>query len=207
MQAYKKRGFWIGLAAFFFVLLTPNPESLSPIGWAVAAVTLLMAIWWATEAVPVAVTALLPLALFPMLHVTDFKTAALPYANPNIYLFTEEQMLPAAAQGAIGIEINAHNVRSEIAHLLESINDRRTHEATEIERTIVASLEGHCLSPISALCKINDQDVELKVRVSSKDGSEVYNEMILFKLENKINSLRDFTETLIRNGAKEIIQR
>jgi hypothetical protein len=40
MQAYKKRGFWIGLAAFFFVLLTPNPESLSPIGWAVAAVTL-----------------------------------------------------------------------------------------------------------------------------------------------------------------------
>jgi hydroxymethylbilane synthase len=126
---------------------------------------------------------------------------------PNIYLFTEEQMLPAAAQGAIGIEINAHNVRSEIAHLLESINDRRTHEATEIERTIVASLEGHCLSPISALCKINDQDVELKVRVSSKDGSEVYNEMIRFKLENKINSLRDFTETLIRNGAKEIIQR
>ena len=80
MQAYKKRGFWLGLAAFFFILLTPNPDSLSPIGWAVAAVTLLMAIWWATEAVPVAVTALLPLALFPMLHVTDFKTAALPYA-------------------------------------------------------------------------------------------------------------------------------
>ena len=57
MQAYKKRGFWIGLAAFFFVLFLPNPESLSSVGWAVAAVTLLMAIWWATEAVPVAVTA------------------------------------------------------------------------------------------------------------------------------------------------------
>ena len=66
MQAYRKRGFWIGLAVFFAVLLSPNPESLSSIGWAVAAVTLLMAIWWATEAVPVAVTALLPLALFPI---------------------------------------------------------------------------------------------------------------------------------------------
>ena len=87
MQAYKKRGFWIGLAAFFVVVLSPNPESLSPIGWLVAGVTLLMAIWWATEAVPVAVTALLPLALFPLLQVTDFKTAALQYANPNIYLF------------------------------------------------------------------------------------------------------------------------
>ena len=73
MQAYKKRGFWIGLAAFFAVVLSPNPESLSPIGWMVAGVTLLMAIWWATEAVPVAVTALLPLALFPLLQVTDFK--------------------------------------------------------------------------------------------------------------------------------------
>ena len=124
----------------------------------------------------------------------------------NIYLFTEEQMLPAAAQGAIGIEINTHNVRPEITNLLKLVNDQRTHEATEIERTVVASLQGNCLSPISALCIIDGQDVELKVRVSCQDGSEVYNEMILFKLENKINSLKDFTETLIRNGAKEIIQ-
>ena len=78
MQAYKKRGFWVGLGVFFLVILSPNPESLSPIGWAVAAVTLLMAIWWATEAVPVAVTALLPLALFPLLQVTDFKAAPCP---------------------------------------------------------------------------------------------------------------------------------
>jgi hydroxymethylbilane synthase len=115
-------------------------------------------------------------------------------------------MLPAAAQGAIGIEINTHNVRPEITNLLKLVNDQRTHEATEIERTVVASLQGNCLSPISALCIIDGQDVELKVRVSCQDGSEVYNEMILFKLENKINSLKDFTETLIRNGAKEIIQ-
>ena len=86
MQAYRKRGFWIGLAVFFAVLLSPNPESLSSIGWAVAAVTLLMAIWWATEAVPVAVTALLPLALFPLLQVTDFKTAALPYCKSKYLL-------------------------------------------------------------------------------------------------------------------------
>ena len=83
MQAYKKRGFWIGLAAFFSWFLRPIPDSFSPIGWAGAAVTLLMAIWWAPEAVPVAVTALLPIALFPLLQVTDFKPAALPYANPN----------------------------------------------------------------------------------------------------------------------------
>ena len=112
MQAYKKRGFWLGLAAFFFILLTPNPDSLSPIGWAVAAVTLLMAIWWATEAVPVAVTALLPLALFPMLHVTDFKTAALPYANPNIYLFMGGFIL------ALGIESSGLHKRLALKMLI-----------------------------------------------------------------------------------------
>ena len=98
MQAYKKRGFWVGLAAFFCILLAPNPESLSPIGWAVAAVTLLMAIWWATEAIPVPVTALLPLALFPLVGVTTFKEAALPYANPNIYLFLGGFMLALAIE-------------------------------------------------------------------------------------------------------------
>ena len=112
MQAYKKRGFWIGLAAFFAVLLSPNPESLSPIGWAVAAVTLLMAIWWATEAVPVAVTALLPLALFPLLQVTDFKTAALPYANPNIYLFMGGFIL------ALGIESSGLHKRLALKMLI-----------------------------------------------------------------------------------------
>ena len=112
MQAYKKRGFWVGLVAFFCILLTPNPESLSPIGWAVAAVTVLMAIWWATEAVPVAVTALLPLALFPMLHVTDFKTAALPYANPNIYLFMGGFIL------ALGIESSGLHKRLALKMLI-----------------------------------------------------------------------------------------
>ena len=112
MQAYKKRGFWVGLAAFFIILFSPNPESLSSVGWAVAAVTLLMAIWWATEAVPVAVTALLPLACFPMLGVTDFKTAALPYANPNIYLFMGGFIL------ALGIESSGLHKRLALKMLI-----------------------------------------------------------------------------------------
>ena len=87
MSAYKKRGFWIGLALFFIILLLPSPAELSGNAWKVAAVAVLMATWWATESIPVPVTALLPLALFPLLGIVDFKTAAVPYSNPNIYLF------------------------------------------------------------------------------------------------------------------------
>ena len=62
MQAFRKKGFWVGII-LFVVLLSPTPSGLSEVGWIVAAVTLLMATWWATEAVPVA-TALLPITLF-----------------------------------------------------------------------------------------------------------------------------------------------
>ena len=48
---------------------------------------LLMAIWWATEAVPIAVTALLPLVFFPLLGIADISATAAPFANKVIYLF------------------------------------------------------------------------------------------------------------------------
>ena len=127
--------------------------------------------------------------------------------HPNIHVFTEEQMLPAAAQGAIGIEVKSTDISPYLSDLLSLVNDRLTFQSTEIERLVVASLEGNCLSPISALCKIDNQDVELKVKVSTQDGTEVHNELTRFKLKNKIDAVNDCIETLIRKGAKEIIQR
>lgn len=127
--------------------------------------------------------------------------------HPNVHVFSEEQMLPAAAQGAIGIEVKSTDISPYLSDLLSLVNDRLTFQSTEIERLVVASLEGNCLSPISALCKIDNQDVELKVRVSNQDGTEVLNELTRFKLKNKIDAVNDFIETLIRKGVKEIIQR
>ena len=98
MHAYKKRGFLIGVSVFLLLLILPIPSGLNTSAWSVAAVVTLMAIWWATEAIPVPVTALLPLALFPLLDVVSFKEAALPYANPNIYLFLGGFMLALAIE-------------------------------------------------------------------------------------------------------------
>jgi sodium-dependent dicarboxylate transporter 2/3/5 len=64
MPAYQKKGFIVGLALFFILLFIPAPDGLNATAWTVAAIAVLMAVWWATEAIPVAVTALLPLALF-----------------------------------------------------------------------------------------------------------------------------------------------
>ena len=96
MPAYKNKGFAFGLIVFVLMLFIPAPEGLSEDAWKVAAIVVLMAIWWASEAIPVAVTALLPLFLFPLFQITSFKSAALSYANPNIYLFLGCFMLSIA---------------------------------------------------------------------------------------------------------------
>ncbi len=57
-----------------------------------------MAVWWATEALPVPVTALLPIALFPVLQVADVKAATAPYANSTIYLFLGGFLVALAVQ-------------------------------------------------------------------------------------------------------------
>ena len=112
MPAYQKKGFIVGLALFFILLFIPAPEGLNAAAWKVAAIAVLMAVWWATEAIPVAVTALLPLALFPLMDITSFESAAVPYANKNIYLFLGGFIL------ALGIENSGLHKRIALKMIL-----------------------------------------------------------------------------------------
>ena len=62
------------------------------------AVVALMAIWWVSEAIPLAATSLLPLVLFPFLGIASASQAAAPYSNHLIYLFLGGFMLAQAMQ-------------------------------------------------------------------------------------------------------------
>lgn len=64
----------------------------------VAAAAILMGVWWMTEAIPLAATALLPLVLFPAMQVATFKETAAPYASETIWLFMGGFMLALAMQ-------------------------------------------------------------------------------------------------------------
>ena len=94
----KKIGFWSGILLFITILIFFNPEDLSQRGQITAAVFILMGIWWATEALPVAVTALLPLVTFDLFQISSIKQAAAPYSNPTIYLFLGAFILAIAVQ-------------------------------------------------------------------------------------------------------------
>jgi sodium-dependent dicarboxylate transporter 2/3/5 len=69
------------------MLLMPLPADMSPAALKVAAVACLMAIWWVSEAAPIAATALLPIVLFPVLGVMSTAATTSAYANHLIYLF------------------------------------------------------------------------------------------------------------------------
>ncbi len=84
----KEIGKAIGLLAFFTLLLVPiDPAVIPTEARYVLAVTVLMAIFWVTEAIPLEVTALLPIVLFPFLGVLTVREATTPYADPVIFLF------------------------------------------------------------------------------------------------------------------------
>lgn len=90
-------GLLVGGLAFFAILMAPDFGA-SPAVRPVAAVAVLMAILWMTEAAPLTVTALFPIALFPALGVSDIRTAAAPYADPVIFLFLGGFILGAAME-------------------------------------------------------------------------------------------------------------
>jgi len=83
----RRVGLLIGLGLFVALRLLPAPQGMTPEAWAVAALAGLMALWWITEAVPVAGTALLPALALPLLGVQGPVEAAAPYAHPLIFLF------------------------------------------------------------------------------------------------------------------------
>ncbi|WP_172331491.1 SLC13 family permease [Mangrovicoccus sp. HB161399] len=88
-----------GLAGAVIVwLLLGGQEALSPEGRAVAAIATLMALWWMTEAIPLAATSLLPIVLLPMLAGRSVGEATAPYASPIVYLFLGGFLIAIAMQ-------------------------------------------------------------------------------------------------------------
>jgi sodium-dependent dicarboxylate transporter 2/3/5 len=82
----KRVGFWLGILCFFLLLIFPVDPGSGPTS-RMAAVALLMAIWWVSDCIPLFATALLPLVLFPFLGIMTGRATAPIYFNNIIVLF------------------------------------------------------------------------------------------------------------------------
>lgn len=91
-------GLWLGPLLALALLLAGPPAGFGDAAWATAALTVVMATWWVTEALPLPVTALLPLPALPALGVSGIDAAAAPYANPLVFLFLGGFLLAAGVR-------------------------------------------------------------------------------------------------------------
>ncbi|MEL6952897.1 MAG: hydroxymethylbilane synthase [Pseudomonadota bacterium] len=82
-----------------------------------------------------------------------------------------EEMLPAVAQGAIGIERRLDDARAEA--LLVAIHDTPTGQRLAAERAFLAGLDGSCQTPIAGLAELEGPTLRLRGEILRPDGSEV----------------------------------
>ncbi|MCB0640476.1 MAG: anion permease, partial [Phaeodactylibacter sp.] len=91
-------GFLLGPLCFFLIRAFFYPEGLESQANAVLATAIWMAIWWVTEAIPIEVTALLPLILFPLSGGLELETTASSFGDKYVFLYLGGFMLAIAIE-------------------------------------------------------------------------------------------------------------
>ena len=96
----------------------------------------------------------------------------LGYEDVPRIAISPDEMLPAVAQGAIGIERRAGDVR--VAAMLEAIHDGETGHRLAAERAFLAALDGSCETPIAGLATLHEGHLHLRGEILRPDGSEAH---------------------------------
>ncbi len=93
-----------------------------------------------------------------------------------------EDMLPAVAQGAIGIERRADDARA--AEMLDAIHDADTGKRLAAERAFLAALDGSCETPIAGLAELDGGALRLRGEILRTDGSEALSDAVSGPVED-----------------------
>lgn len=93
-----------------------------------------------------------------------------------------DEMLPAVAQGAIGIERRIDDTRA--AEMLEAIHDKETGQRLAAERAFLEALDGSCETPIAGLSELNGTNMRLRGQVLRPDGSESIGDDVTGNIED-----------------------
>ena len=116
---------------------------------------------------------------------------------------TPEEMLPAIAQGVIGIECRVDDER--INSLIEPLNHVATRQRTDIERAMNATLAGGCQAPVAGYSVFNDGVIELRGLVGRPDGSHIIRGDVRGSPEHAAELGRQLADDLLARGARSIL--
>ncbi|MEM9581745.1 MAG: hydroxymethylbilane synthase [Pseudomonadota bacterium] len=111
-----------------------------------------------------------------------------------------EDMLPAVAQGAIGIERRADDLRA--ADMLAAIHDGPTGQRLAAERAFLATLDGSCETPIAGLAELDGGTMRLRGEVLRPDGSEAIDDDVSCAIEDGAQAGQDMARTLLAQAGE-----
>ena len=117
--------------------------------------------------------------------------------------FSPQDMLPAAAQGVLGIECPESN--SALRAILSQLDDPDTVRTTRAERTIARVLQASCQSPVAAFATIDGDSMALTALVAHPDGSRFIRESISGSADNAAELGETLAERLLAKGARELL--
>ncbi len=117
--------------------------------------------------------------------------------------FSPAEMLPAAAQGVLGIECLSD--RTELRTILGKLNDPVTVLTTTAERTISRALQASCQSPVAAFATIENQTLELTALVAHPDGSQSIRDSVSGDAADAEELGRTLAARLLEKGARELL--
>jgi hydroxymethylbilane synthase len=117
--------------------------------------------------------------------------------------FLPSEMLPAAAQGVLGIECLENN--AELRAILEQLTDPITMQTTTAERTIARVLDASCQSPVAAYATVSNETLALTALVAHPDGSQSIRESISGDAADAEQLGEALAARLLENGARELL--
>jgi hydroxymethylbilane synthase len=115
-----------------------------------------------------------------------------------------EEMLPAPAQGAIGIEIRSAD--SATRALVAKIHDEDTGLAITAERAFLACLDGSCRTPIAALATVSGGRLSMKGMILTPDGARVYETSREGAAADAEALGKDAAQELLKRGGKDVFR-
>ncbi len=117
--------------------------------------------------------------------------------------FSIDEMLPATAQGVLGIE--CLEARDEVRSLIAGISDERASKTTAAERAVARMLQASCQSPVASFASTDGDDITATALVALPDGSRFIRDSVSGKANEAETAGVRVAEKLIRRGARELL--
>ncbi len=125
------------------------------------------------------------------------------YKNEIKEIIEIEQMMPAVAQGALGVEVREND--QSIISLLKPLHDINTSITVCAERAFLRELEGGCQVPIGALAQFENGKFSLQGFISSLDGTQYYSGSISGRAQDAEQIGVQLAHDLCKQGAQKVL--